>query len=40
MHVAMGAGGGVSEHFIVLAKVKGGKDFSRRKEQVKGSDKS
>ena len=24
VHVAMGAGGGVSDHFLVVAKVKGG----------------
>ena len=38
VHVAMGAGGGVSDHFLVVAKVKEGIDFRGREEQVQGSD--
>ena len=35
MHVARGAGGGLSDHFQVVAKVNGqGIGFGRRKEQV------
>ena len=33
VHVVRGAGGGVSDHFVVVAKVKWGVDFKRRKEQ-------
>ena len=34
VHIARGAGGGVSDHFLVVAKVKGGVEFRRRKKQV------
>ena len=34
VHVARGAGGRLSDHFLVVAEVKWGVDFRRRKEQV------
>ena len=34
VHVAREAGGGVSDHFLVVDKVKEGVDFRRRKKQV------